>query len=222
MEVKLLSSTPEPLRLLYTAARTCSSSDSPTEIWAQGGDEEDQRRLIQRVYQAGHLSILEHVGFTFAIAGISRVASHQLVRHRLASFAQQSQRYTRVSSSWVTPPSLNADPELKREYEEVIEAAHRYYEKYQERLPKEDIRFVLPQAQTTNLVMTMNLRELISAASLRLCTRAQWEIRELFERIKGEVARVESFLAQFLTPKCEQLGYCPEEDSCGRKEVAHL
>jgi thymidylate synthase (FAD) len=97
----------------------------------------------------------------------------------------------------------------------VLETAHRYYQKYQGRLPREDMRFVLPQAQTTNLLMTMNFRELVHAASLRLCTRAQWEIRELFGRIKEELGRVESFLAEFLVPKCEELGYCPEEDSCG-------
>lgn len=218
MEVFLLTYTPNPLRLLYTAARTCYSALSPAELWEEEATPERMERLIRQVVESGHHSILEHASFTFAIAGISRTASHQLVRHRLASYSQQSQRYVRGPFPYVTPASWSrAGEEWLRRYQEAMAASeHLYQEAVAAGIPPEDARFVLPQAVTTNLTMTMNLRELIHVVGLRTCLRAQWEIRELFNRVAELVRAVEPFLGSFLVTKCERLGYCDERETCGR------
>ena len=217
MEVCLLAYTPEPLRLLYTAARTCYSAARPMELWGEPAAPERMKRLIRQVVESGHHSILEHVSFTFAVAGISRTASHQLVRHRLASYSQQSQRYVRGPFPYVTPASWErAGAEWLRRYQEAMAGLERLYQEAVAGIPPEDARFVLPQAVTTHLTMTMNLRELIHVVGLRTCLRAQWEIRELFTRVAELVRAVEPFLGSFLVTKCERLGYCDERETCGR------
>ncbi len=218
VEVSLLAYTPNPLRLLYTAARTCYSPLSPAELWEDGAAPERMERLIRQVVENGHHSLLEHVSFTFAVAGISRTASHQLVRHRLASYSQQSQRYVRGPFPYVTPASWRrAGEEWLDRYREAMAASERLYrEAVAAGIPPEDARFVLPQAVTTGLTMTMNLRELIHVVGLRTCLRAQWEIRELFSRVVQVVCAAEPFLGAFLVTKCERLGYCDERETCGR------
>lgn len=218
MEVHLLTYTPDPLRLLYTAARTCYSPLSPVELWEDGATPERMERLIRQIVESGHHSILEHVSFTFAVAGISRTASHQLVRHRLASYSQQSQRYVRGPFPYVTPASwVRAGEEWLRRYREAMAGLERLYEDaVAAGIPPEDARFVLPQAVSTSLTLTMNLRELVHVVGVRTCLRAQWEIRELFERVAEAVRAVEPFLGSFLVTKCERLGYCDEQGTCGR------
>ncbi len=218
MEVRLLTYTPDPLRLLYTAARTCYSPLSPAELWEDGATPERMERLIRQIVESGHHSVLEHVSFTFAVAGISRTASHQLVRHRLASYSQQSQRYVRGPFPYVTPASwVRAGEEWLRRYREAMVGLERLYEDaVAAGIPPEDARFVLPQAVTTSLTLTMNLRELVHVVGLRTCLRAQWEIREVFERVAEAVRAVEPFLGSFLVTKCERLGYCDEQETCGR------
>lgn len=218
MEVCLLAYTPNPLRLLYTAARTCYSALSPAELWEDGATSERMERLIRQIVESGHHSILEHVSFTFAVSGISRTASHQLVRHRLASYSQQSQRYVRGPFSYVTPASwARAGEEWLRRYQEAMAGLELLYrEAVEAGIPPEDARFVLPQAVTTSLTVTMNLRELIHVVGLRTCLRAQWEIRELFNRVAELVRAAEPFLGSFLVTKCERLGYCDERETCGR------
>ncbi len=218
MKVKLLRYTNEPLRTIYIAARTCYSGNTPEEIAKGAISRKTMESLVKKLVRAGHHSILEHVSFTFAISGISRACSHQLVRHRIASYSQQSQRYTKPNE-FVIPKTIEAQPDLKSKFINLINKCFSFYDELQKNnIPLEDARFILPNAIKTNIVMTMNLRELIHAASLRLCNRAQWEIRELFGQIKAEIAKVDKFLAEMLVPKCEHLGCCPEPDSCGKEK----
>lgn len=218
MDVRVLAHTPEPLRVLYTAARTCYSAGRPSELWEENPPRERMERLIRQIVESGHHSILEHVSFTFALEGLSRACSHQLVRHRLASYSQQSQRYVRGPFPYVTPVSWEqAGGDLAERYRRAMADLDRLYaEALAAGIPPEDARFVLPQAATTNLTMSMNLRELIHVVGLRTCVRAQWEIQDLFGRVAAAVRTVDPFLGSFLVTKCERLGYCDERESCGR------
>ena len=205
--------------LIYTACRTCYSELAPQEIFDRAARGEipleKQRELISRVIESGHGSTIEHVVFTFAISGVSRTLTHQLVRHRVGvAFDQQSQRYVSYKKGAATMEPVTiaeAGDEVRGRYEEHIEQAIRLYgELAEEGIPAEDARFVLPNATRTNLVMTANLRALIHMSGLRLCTMAQWEIRRLFQLIRHEVFAVSPFLGSFLAPKCVALGYCDE------------
>ncbi|MDY6917442.1 MAG: FAD-dependent thymidylate synthase [Chloroflexota bacterium] len=216
MNVVLISHTPDPERTIAAAGRVSSSPASVAELLEKLTPERVER-LISHLIGSGHLSVLEHASFTFAIEGVSRVTSHQLVRHRMASYTQQSQRYVSLRDfEYVTPATISSSPEFTERYREAIEAAHcLYIEMLDAGIPAEDARYVLPNAAETRLVMTMNARELVHACSLRLCLRAQWEIVELFERIKAEVEKVAPRIAAELKPKCYRLGYCDEAESCG-------
>jgi len=226
MIVKLINYTPKPIETAFTAARTCYSAEGPASIWSRAkGDSEPaitrdrMHSLLDRVIASGHMSVLEHINFTFSIEGCSRACSHQLVRHRIASYSQQSQRYVKLKErNFVIPPTIRGNDEARAIFEKFLDSAKFAYEKLIELgIPKEDARFVLPNATMTNLVMTMNFRELYTVCQVRLCTRAQWEIRELFIKVKAEIKKVPelSGLADYLQPKCIILGYCPEEKSCG-------
>ncbi len=216
MEVKLIRHTPDPELAMAAAARLCYSDISAAEIQERLSEDKVQD-LLRRVIESGHHSVLEHANFTFAVDGISRVASHQLVRHRLASYSQQSQRYVSFSqASYVVPPKIAADPALRAQFEEGMAAAFALYRQLRSAgVPAEDARFVLPNAWTTRLVMTMNARELMHVCAIRLCPRAQWEIRRIFTMAKREVARVAPLYAEHLQPKCVASGYCDEDESCG-------
>ena len=234
MNVKLINYTANSIETAFVAARTCYSGDGPEKLWelsiSDGENkipEEKMHSLLDKVIASGHLSVLEHINFTFAIEGISRACSHQLVRHRIANFSQQSQRYVSIKrDAFVIPSTIKANREARKIFDELIDSAKSAYDKLVELgIPKEDARFVIPNAAKTNIVMTMNFRELYNVCQIRLCTRAQWEIRTLFWKIKGELAKVEELkgLADYLQPKCVILGYCPEHRSCGlyptREEV---
>ena len=214
--VSLISYTPDPERTIAAAARVSASPVGATEIMKQLTPQAVDR-LLTRLLTSGHLSTFEHASFTFAIEGISRVTSHQLVRHRIASFTQQSQRYVSLKEAdYITPVTISARPELEAKYHDMARDCHRLYlEMLEAGIPAEDARYVLTSAMETRLVMTMNARELLHACSLRLCLRAQWEIVELFELIKAEVERVAPRLGAELKPKCYRLGYCDEAESCG-------
>src|SRR5262245_14344112 len=172
------------------------------------------QKLIGSVIESGHGSTIEHIVFTFAISGVSRTLSHQLVRHRAGvAFDQQSQRYVKFKgAATMLPHSIaEGDPELLERYEEQVDGALGLYgELVEAGVPGEDARFVFPNATRTNLVMTTNLRALIHMSGLRLCTMAQWEIRRLFQLIRHEIFGVSPFLGSFLAPKCVPLGYCDE------------
>jgi thymidylate synthase (FAD) len=219
MNVSLLSFTPEPLRVIFTAARSCYSPSAPLEIWEKASDEEKMLALIKRTVESGHHSVLEHVSFTFGVKGISRACSHQLVRHRLASYSQQSQRYVRkTDSAAVVPGSISDVRKFKEKFDALLGEIEAFYNEMVEAgIPAEDARYILPNAVTTNIVMTMNMRELIHASSLRLCLRAQWEIRRLFLEMRKALERNEDTarLSDFVLMKCEITGFCDEADCCG-------
>jgi thymidylate synthase (FAD) len=204
--------------LVYTACRTCYSELDPQEIFRRAVDGEvnpaAMQRLISNVIESGHGSTIEHIVFTFALSGVSRTLSHQLVRHRAGvAFDQQSQRYVKFKGAATMLPSTiaDADPALRSRYEEQVDGSLGLYgELLEAGIPGEDARFVFPNATRTNLVMTTNLRALIHMSGLRLCTMAQWEIRRLFQLIRHEVFGVSPFLGSFLAPKCVPLGYCDE------------
>jgi thymidylate synthase (FAD) len=207
------------LPLIYTACRTCYSELLPDDIFdrATSGQvaTEKQQDLIRRVIESGHGSTIEHIVFTFAISGVTRTLSHQLVRHRAGvAFDQQSQRYLNYKRpDYMVPSSLHdAPPEMRERYRaEMDESLAFYGEMLEAGIPGEDARFVMPNATRTNLIMTANLRALIHMSGLRLCTMAQWEIRRLFQLIRHEVFAVSPFLGSFLAPKCVPLGYCDED-----------
>jgi len=207
------------LPLIYTACRTCYSELLPEDIFdrATTGQvaTDKQQDLIRRVIESGHGSTIEHIVFTFAISGVTRTLSHQLVRHRAGvAFDQQSQRYLNYKRpSYMVPGSLVDAPEEMRDkfVSEMDDSLQFYGEMLEAGIPGEDARFVMPNATRTNLIMTANLRALIHMSGLRLCTMAQWEIRRLFQLIRHEVFSVSPFLGSFLAPKCVPLGYCDED-----------
>jgi thymidylate synthase (FAD) len=219
MRVRLINYTPKPIKTVYTAARTCYSEKVPSDIWSKRVTEFEMGKLLDKTISSGHHSILEHISFTFSIEGLSRAASHQLVRHRIASFSQQSQRYTNLEDTeFVVPPSINYNTEAKMIFEEAMSNARALYKKLIDKgIAEEDARFIMPNATATNIIMSMNFRELWHVAGIRLCQRAQWEIRELFMKIKSELHSVPELtgLGEYLGPRCENLGYCPEFNSCG-------
>jgi len=204
--------------LVYTACRTCYSELEPQEIFRKAVEGEiapaSMQRLISNVIESGHGSTIEHIVFTFAISGVSRTLSHQLVRHRAGvAFDQQSQRYVKYKGAATMLPGTIAegDPALRAQYEEQVDGALGLYATLVDAgIPGEDARFVFPNATRTNLVMTTNLRALIHMSGLRLCTMAQWEIRRLFQLVRHEIFTVSPFLGSFLAPKCVALGYCDE------------
>jgi len=207
------------LPLIYTACRTCYSELLPEEIFdrATNGQvaTDKQQELVRRVIESGHGSTIEHIVFTFAISGVTRTLSHQLVRHRAGvAFDQQSQRYLNYKRpSYMIPGSLaDAPVEMRDRFVAEMDDSLAFYgEMLDAGIPGEDARFVMPNATRTNLIMTANLRALIHMSGLRLCTMAQWEIRRLFQLIRHEVFGVSPFLGSFLAPKCVPLGYCDED-----------
>jgi len=207
------------LPLIYTACRTCYSELLPEDIFERATTgqvaTDKQQDLIRRVIESGHGSTIEHIVFTFAISGVTRTLSHQLVRHRAGvAFDQQSQRYLNYKRpSYMVPGSLaDAPPEMRDRFVAEMDDSLAFYgEMLEAGIPGEDARFVMPNATRTNLIMTANLRALIHMSGLRLCTMAQWEIRRLFQLIRHEVFTVSPFLGSFLAPKCVPLGYCDED-----------
>lgn len=243
MKVTLLGYVGNGNIIMGVAAKTCYSSLGPLEISQKLltlDDLQKNNNLVQKVLDSGHQSIAEHVYFTFAIEGISRACSHQLVRHRHCTFSQQSQRYVEIKEDYNALIDLR-DKELKTTEEEkyLMEICKRYfvdvtannYKQYLDALitylyevqinknKPEDARQFLPNATKTNIVMTCNLRELMHIANLRLCTRAQKEIRTLVRNICDEVIKIPGYewLDKYLQPKCKINGFCDEHNSCGFK-----
>lgn len=221
--VQLLTHTPEPEKVVAAAARLCYSSSSIDRLLEQNSEE--RSNFLNKILSLGHLSVLEHVAFTFGIEGISRACSHQLVRHRIASFSQQSQRYVSQKKRFaaVTPATIAAQPQLAERYHELLETAHRVYcELLEAGIPAEDARFVLPNAAETKLVTTMNARELLHFFTLRCCRRAQWEIRALAVEMLRQARQAAPLLFVDAGPGCLKEG-CPEGAmSCGAMaEVRH-
>ena len=227
--VELVAHTPDPLRVIYLAGRVCYSDKELKEMLDEYTPEKAEI-LLHKVFKSGHHSILEHVSFTFYISRISRVCSHQLVRHRIASYSQRSQRYVdEKDAGFVVPASVEdvrwAQAGQARApyvyaswvYEIFYDyAVGLYKELTRAGVSKEDARYILPQGITTTLLMTINLRSLVNFVGLRLCNRAQQEIRDLANAMKDCIVNDFPEFAFTLKPRCEHLGYCPEEKGCGK------
>ncbi len=221
IKARLIAKPDNMLQTIYTACRTCYSALPPDEIFEseKATDKDEALKLIRKVIGSGHFSTIEHIQVSFAISGFSRACSHQLVRHRHMSFSQKSQRYVKEKGDfdYVTPPSVSKNPELLKKYEDFMhQTALLYQEMTEAGVAAEDARFILPNATTTSMVVSLNLRELIHVANIRLCTRAQSEIRILIEKMCSELVKEEPWLKEYLVPKCEKFGFCDEDKTCGR------
>jgi len=217
MKVTLLSYTPEPDRVVATAARLCYSPRAADELWEELTVEK-QKEFLAKLWNYGHYSPFEHASFTFALTGVSRALSHQLVRHRIASYAQRSQRYINEADfPVVVPPTVQRDPRAEAEFANVIRQIREGYKRLVALgIPKEDARYLLPNACATQLIMTMNARSLFNFFALRCCRRAQWEIRELAWEIRRQVLMVAPLIFAQTGPACLVKGECPEGPmTCG-------
>jgi len=211
MEVKLLRHTQEPERMVALAARLCYSPVGIKDVDRRMDDAEAEK-LVRFVVKSGHLSTTEHVSFTFAIEGVSRVLTHQLVRHRIASYNQQSQRYVQFKDSYnyITPYSIEDNPRAKALFEDMVESVHRAYGQLLDMgIEAEDARYLLPNASETKIVVTMNGRELLHFFTVRCCNRAQWEIRELAIEMLKAVKKVCPVVFEKAGPNCLRMP-CPE------------
>ncbi len=220
MQVKLIDFARAPLEKLYAAFRTCYSADTPVEIWERIEAERISRERISEFVterlKTGHASPLEQVVFWFAIAGVSRSLSHQFVRHRVGiSFEQQSQRYVKFKQeklAYVMPESW-ARAHLEDEFADLLRKTSELYQRaLAAGIPAEDARFILPNAAPTNFHVMVNFAEMLHICDLRLCVRAQWEIRRMVALMRAEIKRVLPEIAVFLQPKCgeKRMGYCDE------------
>ena len=204
MKAKLLNDLSKAKNIIFTACRTCYSAKSPIELIKQ----EPNVDLILKIARSGHLSTFEHVICTFAIEGVSRSLLAQLTRHRLCSFSVQSQRYCKMDKSFVIPETLKDNSLFNKTLRDIFTC---YEVLVDTGIKKEDARAILPNATCTNLVMTCNLRELIHICNLRLCKRAQTEIRELTDLMRKEVIKELPFMKEFLVPNCK---HCTESKGC--------
>ena len=220
MKVTLLQYTPEPERAVFLAARLCYSN-STIEDLAGSLKESAQEKFLGKILSSGHHSVLEHASFSFGIEGSSRTTSHQLVRHRIASYSQQSQRYVEFKNEfgYVVPPLIDERRELRQKFTESMDASHRLYrELIASGIPAEDARYVFPNASATRIIVSMNARELVHFFRLRCCRRAQWEIRDLAKEMLKLAKSKTSVLFKDAGPIC-LTQKCPEgEMSCGRRE----
>lgn len=214
--VYLLSHTPEPDELVAAASRICYSDATVCEL-LEKETPQHSRSLLKKLLKSGHLSPFEHASFTFGVDGLSRVASHQLVRHRIASYSQQSQRYVSMETpDVVLPRSIASHPEASAVFQEEVSRAHAAYKKLMALgIPAEDARFILPHGWQTRIIFTMNGRELLHFFQLRLCRRAQWEIRELARQMLAAVRRKAPIIFENAGPSCLSDGKCREIHSCG-------
>ncbi len=222
LSVELISIPNNIIKTIYTACKTCYSAKLPYENYLNAPDDEKMLSLIKRVIGSGHYSTIEHIQLTFAVQNVSRACTHQLVRHRHMSFSQKSQRYVKEKGEfdYIMPKSIENNSELAKKFEDFIQNTSNLYQEFIEAgILAEDARSILPNAAASSLVASLNLRELIHLANLRLCTRAQAEIRSLVKAMVGEVIKKEPWLKPYLVPKCERLGYCDEDKSCGRMKT---
>lgn len=212
MKVTLTRVTENPILAIEEAASNCYDSQPTVD-----------GRIMRACYESGHQSVLEFADFTFHIEGISRALLAQITRHRVASFAVRSQRYCNEDNfGFIIPETIESHPAAKIEYKKTINRIKETYEYLQELgIPNEDARMVLPNACETIIEVKMNGRELIHFMNERLCTRAQWEIRDLAKAMKKAVAEHDdecAKFAQFLVPKCyahSKYPFCTEHKSCG-------
>ncbi len=252
INVKLITHTPNPEQTVAVAAKLCYSP-SKVENILDGLDEEKSRSFVEMLSSLGHESPMEHVSFTFGIDGISRACSHQLVRHRIASYSQQSQRYVDGNHfDFVTPPAIAECSQALSVYQKIIDEQSNAYSVIRDSLilqsirqtddgkeldgttdeifsqyqsvnqkqfsafakkANEDARFILPNACTTSIIVTMNVRSLHNFFAHRCCNRAQWEIRELAIQMLKICKDIAPSLFVGAGPRCLG-GNCPEGKMC--------
>jgi len=176
MKVELLAITPNSEELIEKATRTCYDSECNPET---------RTSFLKGVMKRGHESVIEHASATFKIEGVSRALTHQLVRHRIASYSQVSQRYVKFDNfKYIVPPEIERNKKAKQKFEETMSSIRVAYENLVYLgIKAEDARFVLPNACETEIVVTMNFRALRNFLKLRLDSHAQWEIKELAHRM---------------------------------------
>ena len=217
MQVELLYHTPDPERAIATAARLCYAPVGASELMETMPDDR-VKSVLSTIMKSGHFSTLEHASYTFAVDGVSRALTHQLVRHRIASFNQQSQRYVKYTEglSVIKPESVAADAETERVFDEAIAASLEAYAKLLEAgVPAEDARYLLPNAAETKIVITMNVRELLHFFGLRCCNRAQWEIRAMADEMLALAKPTAPYIFMDAGAPCIR-GACPEgKMTCG-------
>jgi len=214
MEVTLINYTPNPERAIAEAAKICYFDAD--KVSGKMTDEQ-VAKMLRMLCSSGHGTPLEHASFTFLIKGISRACSHELVRHRIASFNQRSQRYIKEDNfDYVIPPKISGT-ENEQVYKDMMEYIRATYNLLVESgIPKENARYILPNATETELTMTINASSLFNFFSLRCCTREQWEIRKLAKQMLDLVKEVAPVLFEKAGAFCDQNGFCKEENSCGR------
>ena len=243
--VYLLGHTPYPEHCVASAAKLCYSSSNIADLRNNLTDEK-AAQFVEMLSEIGHESPIEHASFTFGIEGVSRALLAQITRHRMASFSVKSQRYVREGSfEYVTPPEIEAIPEAKAIYDEIMAEDQRRYDalaavlkekhiktfmaegkdektatRMAEKKAIEDARFVLPNACETQMVMTMNARSLMNFFRHRCCNRAQWEIKDVADQMLALVLEVAPNLFKNAGPACVS-GPCPEgKMTCGHyKEI---
>lgn len=223
MRIELISHTKNP-------EITCAMCASVS--WRKKGMKhltlDQAREIIRRVLGYGHESVIEHASFTFFVEGVSRSLTHQLVRHRIASFTQQSMRYVdlvELKQYFIKPQSISKNQTSSESFDDFMAKSKNAYDILRENgIPPEDARFVLPIATQTKIAITMNARELRHFFAIRCCLRAQWEIRELANRILRICKSVAPSLFENAGPSCIRLGYCPEAElACGKlKQVLEM
>lgn len=217
MNVELLYHTPDPERAIATAARLCYAPVGAAELMETMPDTR-VASVLSTIMKSGHFSTLEHASYTFAIDGVSRALTHQLVRHRIASFNQQSQRYVKFTDGveTVKPASVSENDEANAVFDEAVKQATEAYAKLLELgVPAEDARYLLPNAAESKIVVTMNVRELLHFFELRCCNRAQWEIREMAHKMLELARPTAPYVFADAGAPCVH-GSCPEgKMSCG-------
>lgn len=241
LKVDIIAHTPEPEKVVSAAAKLCYSNVGTEQIM-ENMNEENIQKFLNILMDLGHESPIEHVSFTFAVEGVSRALTHQLVRHRIASYSQQSQRYVKLEQfEYIVPHSIEGIPEARELFVKQMEESQNTYnrlveilrdkhikelvkegkneqdaKKTAEKMAIEDARYVFPNACETKIVFTMNARSLLNFFRHRCCNRAQWEIRELADKMLEEVVKVAPTLFKNAGPSCLS-GKCPEGSmTCGK------
>ena len=218
MTVTLLRYTPDPDKMVALAARRCYSNRAADAI-ETGFKPEEVEKMLNMLRQRGHLSVFEHASFTFSADGISRALSHQLVRHRMASYSQESQRYVNYLKLKeipnIIPPKIAANPEALEVYNKAMDESLNAYRKMVEiGIAPEDARYIFPNAVETKIVFTMNARSLFNFFEQRCCMKAQWEIRQLAYEMLAAVRKVAPLIFKYAGAPCQlsRNPYCREED----------
>jgi len=221
LHVELIGYTKDAEQIVAAAIRQCYSDSGAKEL-KKKITEEKKAKLIRQVIGSDHTSTIEHICFTFAIEGVSRTLTHELVRHRIASYSQQSQRYVSAENfNYIIPPSIKSQKKARERFKKLIDEDQKVYNDLLKMgIPKEDARFVLPNATETKIVVTMNARSLFNFFRRRMCNRAQWEIRALAHKMHNLLMGVAPNIFKYAGPSCKTEKICWEgKRHCGLPKI---